>query len=141
MKEKDTVTLQDELRSTECLEQFVEENKEELQTKTVPEFLEELLEKYDRKKAEVAKRAGLDESYNYQIFMGKRNAKRDKLIQIAFGFPLTVEETQQLLRCGEYSELYVRRKRDAYLMYALEKGYDVWQVNELLFEKGVEAFE
>ena len=141
MKEKDTGTLQDELCCAACLERFVQENEDELSVKSVPEFLEELLEKYGRKKAEVAKRAGLDESYNHQIFTGKRNAKRDKLIQIAFGFPLTVEETQQLLKCGEYSELYVRRKRDAYLMYALEKGYDVWQVNELLFEKGVEAFE
>lgn len=57
------------------------------------------------------------------------------------GFPLTLEETQHLLRLGGYAELYIRRKRDVYLIYALEKGYDVIQTNALLYEKGVEIIE
>ena len=62
-------------------------------------------------------------------------------MRLAFGFPLTLEETQRLLRLGGCGEWYVRRKRDAYLMFALEKGYDVMQTNELLYEKGVEIIE
>ena len=92
-------------------------------------------------KPDIIKRSGMEEGYLYQIFNGRRHAKRDKLLQLAFGFPLTVEETQRLLRLGGYGELYVRRKRDVYLMFALEKGYDVQQANMLLYDKGVEILE
>lgn len=141
MKQKDTFSLQEELRKTNNIEQFEEENSSEFYVQSVAEYLSELLRKYDRKKIEIYKRANLDEGYMYQIFNGRRNAKRDKLLQIAFGFPLTLEETQRLLHLGEHGELYVRRKRDAYLMFALEKGYDVMQTNELLYEKGVKILK
>ena len=141
MNKKDTGFLQKELRKTNDLEQFEEEHNAELCIQSVAEYLNELLIKRDGKKTEIGKRANLDESYMYQIFNGRRNAKRDKLLQIAFGFPLTLEETQRLLRLGGYGELYVRRKRDAYVMFALEKGYDVVQTNALLYEKGVEILD
>ncbi|MBP3568019.1 MAG: hypothetical protein J6K04_02525 [Lachnospiraceae bacterium] len=141
MKEKDTTLLQEELRKSGSLEKFEEENNSELCVQSVADYLNELLIKYNGKKTEITQRAGLDEGYMYQIFNGRRNAKRDKLLQLAFGFPLTIEETQRLLRLGGYGELYVRRKRDTYLMFALEKGYNVQQVNMLLYEKGVELLE
>ncbi len=141
MNEKDTAFLQEALRKSGSLEQFEEENASELCAQSIADYLNELLIKYDGKKPEIGKRASLDEGYMYQIFNGRRNAKRDKLLQLAFGFPLTLEETQRLLRLGGYGELYVRRKRDTYLMFALEKGYDVMQTNELLHEKGVDILE
>ena len=141
MGEKDTYILQEELRKSDSLNKFEDENKSELYAKSVADYLHELLIKYDGKKTEIGKRADLDEGYMYQIFNGRRNAKRDKLIRLAFGFPLTLEETQKLLRLGGCGELYVRRKRDAYLMFALEKGYDVLQTNDLLYDKGVEILE
>lgn len=141
MKEKDTIFLQEALRKSGSLEKFEEENDSELCAQSVADYLNELLIKYDGKKPEIGKRANLDEGYMYQIFNGRRNAKRDKLLQLAFGFPLTLEETQRLLRLGGYGELYVRRKRDTYLMFALEKGYDVMQTNNLLYKKGVEILE
>ena len=141
MSEKDTKFLQEELRKSSNLDKFEEENSSELHALSVADYLNELLIKYDEKKAEIGKRANLDEGYMYQIFNGRRNAKRDKLLRLAFGFPLTLEETQRLLRLGGCGELYVRRKRDAYLMFALGKGYDVMQTNELLYEKGVEIIE
>lgn len=141
MRKKDTNILQEELRKAENLDKFEEENNFELYDQSVSEYLNELLIKYDAKKSEIAKRANFDEGYMYQIFNGRRNAKRDKLLRLAFGFPLTLEETQKLLRLGGYSELYVRRKRDVYLMFALEKEYDVLQTNDLLYDKGVEIIE
>ena len=97
MNKKDTVYLQEELRKTNNLELFEEENDAELCVQTVSEYLNQLLTKCNKKKTEIGKRANLDESYMYQIFNGRRNAKRDKLLQLALGFPLTLEETQRLL--------------------------------------------
>lgn len=141
MTKKDTNSLQEELRKAKKIDEFEMENNSELYAKSVAEYLNELLIKYDEKKSDIGKRANLDEGYMYQIFNGRRNAKRDKLLRLAFGFPLTLEETQRLLRLGGYGELYVRRKRDAYLMFALENGYDMLQTNELLYDKGVELID
>ena len=140
-KRKDTAILQSELKCAKSAEEFVLENQSELQTKSVAEYLNEMLIRYDLEKCDVAKRGGFVGNYPYQVFNGVKSAGRDKLIQIALGFPLTLEETQYLLRLGGHSELYVRNSRDAYLMFALEKKYDISQVNELLYKNKKELLE
>ena len=142
MSKKDTYILQEELRKSNSLDKFEKENNSELCAKSVPEYLNELLIKYNEHKSKIAQRGGLDEGYMYQMFNGTRTTpSRDKLLRLAFGFQLTIEETQKLLRLGESGELYVRRKRDAYLMFALEKGYDAMQANDLLYEKEIELLD
>lgn len=138
---KDTMMLQSELKSAQSAEAFVRENQSELKIKSVAEYLNEMLIKYDLEKCDVAKRGGFVGNYLYQVFNGVKSAGRDKLIQIALGFPLTLEETQYLLRLGGHSELYVRNSRDAFLMFAIEKGYGIQRVNELLFENKKEILE
>ena len=82
MRRKDTNVLQEELRKAESLEKFEEENHFELYDQSVSEYLNDLLIKYDAKRAEIAKRANFDEGYMYQIFNGRRNAKRDKQVAV-----------------------------------------------------------
>jgi len=131
---KNTTELQSELKHVKNIEDFMQENQTELCVKSVAEYLNELLIAYNMEKSDVAKRAGFVGNYPYKIFNGMKNASRDKLLQIAFGFPLNLEETQQLLRLGGHSQLYVRDQRDAFLMFAFEKGYDIQRTNNLLYE-------
>lgn len=140
-KEINTQYLESELKQTENLEEFLGENAQNLRAKTVPEYLNDMLIKYNIEKNEVVRRSGLSGTYAYQIFDGKRSAGREKLIQLAFGFSLTLEETQKLLRFGGHSELYVKKKREAFIMYALGKGYTINQINDLLYQNGEETFE
>lgn len=139
-KEKSTAFLQSELKQAVSLEKFIQENEQNLKAKSVPEYLNDMLIKYDMEKSDVVHRSGLSGTYAYQIFDGKKSAGRDKLLQLAFGFPLNLEETQRLLRFGGHNELYVKKKREAFIMYALEKGYDLNQVNELLYQNEEETF-
>ena len=131
---KDTVTLQSELRHSEDVERFMEANQSEFDLLSMAEYLNELLKKYKLEKSDVVKRGGFTGTYLYHIFDGTKNPSRDKLIQLALGFPLTVEETQKLLRLGGYAELYVRDSRDAFLMFGIEKKYELTEVNELLYK-------
>ena len=140
-KEKSTAFLQSELKQASSLEAFMRENMQNLTAKNVPEFLNDMLIKYDMEKSDVVRRSGLSGTYAYQIFDGKKSAGREKLIQLAFAFPLSLEETQKLLRFGGHSELYVKKKREAFIMYALGKGYNISQVNELLYQNEEETFE
>lgn len=141
IRKKDTVTLQSELRHSESVEKFVVENQSELSVMSVAEYLNELLIKYNLEKCDVARRGGFTGNYPYQIFNGKKNASRDKLIQIALGFPLSIEETQYLLQIGGYLGLYVRNSRDAFIMYALDKQYTLEELNELLYKNKKKIIE
>lgn len=138
---KSTEFLQSELKHASSLEKFIQENEKNFKAKSVPEYLNDMLIKYDAEKSDVVRRSGLSGTYAYQIFDGKKSAGREKLIQLAFGFPLNLEETQRLLRFGGHNELYVKKKREAFVMYALGKRFDLNQVNELLYQNGEETFE
>ena len=141
VNKKDTKMLMSELKHSSSPEQFISANQEELQMKSVSDYLYELLIKYNLEKCDVNKGANLAGNYFYQVCSGTKSPGRDKLIQIALGFPLTLAETQYLLRLGGHSELYVRNSRDAFLMFAIEKGYGIQRVNELLYENKKELLE
>lgn len=104
----------DILRSKPDAAAFVQENADELQNKTVPELLADLLER-----KQLTRAAGLARTYGYQLFDGTYTPTRDKLIQLAFGFQLTVEETQALLKAAGYAVLYPRNARDVVIIECL----------------------
>ena len=106
---------------------------------SLAEHLDALLDQKETSKAKVIYRARLDTVYGYQIFNGTRKPSRDKLLQLAFGFPLTYKETLTLLRIAGVYSLYVRRRRDSIIIFALNKGFSLEQLNELL-EQEDEAY-
>ena len=138
--EKSTEELINALQKADDIFEFAEENEMELESISLTEQLEQFLEKYQKPKKDVIKDAGLDTTYGYQIFDGRKKPRRDKLLQLAFGFPLTVEEANQLFRAGGMSSLYVRCKRDTICMYCLQQRMTVDECNELLYKAGEETF-
>ncbi len=138
--EKTTEELLNELQKAEDIFEFAKENETELESVTLTELLEQFLDKYQKPKKDVIKDAGLDTTYGYQIFDGRKKPRRDKLLQLAFGFPLTIEDTNALFRAGGMSSLYVRCKRDTICMYCLQQGMTVDECNELLYKADEETF-
>ena len=136
---KDTKELLNELKQTKELGEFLEENTAEFEVLPLTELLAELLKKYDKNRINVIKVARLDFTYGYQIFDGKKKPRREKLLQLAFGFPLSVEDTNRMLRAGGVSGLYVRSKRDAICMYCLQQGTSLEECNMLLYQMGEET--
>ncbi|MBR2408225.1 MAG: hypothetical protein IKB07_04640 [Lachnospiraceae bacterium] len=137
--EKSTEELLNELQKTEDVFAFAKENEMELESFSLTELLEQFLQKYKKQKKEIIRDAGLDMTYGYQIFDGRKNPRRDKLLQLAFGFPLTVEETNKLFRSAGVSDLYVRCKRDTICMYCLQQKMTVDECNALLYQAGEET--
>lgn len=134
MNSKKTEELVNELRKAKDVDEFLKNNSKQFNKVTVSEYLNSMMIKYGIEKNALISKAGVVPSYAYQILDGRKNASRDKLIQMALGFPLTIDETNTLMRCGGYSELYVRSKRDVLLIYALQKHYDILQTNEMLMQ-------
>ena len=79
--EKTTEELLNELKKTEDFFEFAKENEMELESVSLTEQLEQFLEKYNKPKKDVIKDAGLDTTYGYQIFDGRKKPRRDKLLQ------------------------------------------------------------
>ena len=139
--EKSTAELINELQKATDIIKFAEDNKDELDALTLTEQLEKFLSEYQKPKSDIIRDAGIDTTYGYQIFDGKKKPRRDKLLQLAFGFPLTVEQTNVLLRAGGMSDLYVRSKRDAICMYCLQQRMLVNECNDMLFKAGEDTFQ
>lgn len=102
-------------------------------------LLAELLEHTGLKKSQVIKDSELSEIYGYQIFSGVRVPERKKLLCLAVGMRLNIEQTQSLLKCAGYAPLYVKLPADSVVLYGLCNGLSVSQINEMLYKFDLET--
>lgn len=100
-------------------------------------YLEDLLLKKGLKSSDVIHRCGLHRTYGYDIFSGRRQPSRDKLLAVCFAMELSLDETQTLLKHTGYPQLYARIPRDSAILYALDHRMSLMDTNELLFEMNV----
>ena len=80
----------------------------------------------------IIKRSGINRTYGHQLFNGTRRPSRDKVIQLAIGFGLDIEQTQQLLKSAQESPLTPRVKRDAAILYCMMHHLDISETQKLL---------
>lgn len=134
MKEPLTEELLQELLDSADPAKFAEKNR--LGERNLSDYLQQLLDEKGLIRSEVVRRAGLNETFGYQIFMGQRNASRDKMLQIAFAMGLTLKETDRLLQASGSNELYCKSRRDAIIIFCLDKGYSLQKTDEELYRFG-----
>lgn len=133
---KTTEEMMNEIKTSQDVKKYIEENEDSFVEISLSGFLQRMQKKYDAKKSELFRRAGLvGSNYGYELFQNdKKTPSRDVLLSLCMAFPLTIEETQQALRCSRLAALYPREKRDAYLLFCIKNGLSVDAVNDLLVE-------
>ncbi len=141
MPKKSTSNLENELKRSDSIDSFFNENREELATDSLTAQLQALMDAKNLKKAEVVRESNLSEIYAYQILSGVRRPSRDKLLCICFAMKASLEETQNLLKRNEYAPLYARNHRDSIIIYALTHGQTIVEVNDNLFDLGEAVLE
>lgn len=139
MVKKDTEKLIQELKNCEDFKKFCEVHNDSIGNKNLSNYLSELLSQKGIKKADVIKASELNEVYAYQIFSGVRVPERKKLLAIAVGMKLSLEETQELLKSAGYAQLYVKNEFDCAVIYGICKHLTVIQINSILFENNLET--
>ena len=82
---KDTNNLQQELMETATLDQFLSENQDNFNRDSICELLNRLFQKRRISKATLAKQSGMSEVYLHQVFSGRRNPSRNRLLCLCFG--------------------------------------------------------
>lgn len=139
MKQKKTSDLQMELMQSPDLNSFLTKNQNYFTDKNIPEILNHLFLKKSISKAALAKQSGMSEIYLHQIFAGKRNPSRNRLICLCYGLSASVEETQELLKRCSFAQLYPQIKRDAIILYGLLHNVNLFEINDALFSEDEET--
>lgn len=134
MAEPLTEELLDELLEAPSIDGFL--GAHALDAPNLSDYLNMLLVKKHLARAEVVHMANLNETFGYLIFTGARNPSRDKVLQIAFSMALTLRETNRALEAAGVSSLYSKDRRDAIIIFCLDRGCSLQKVNEELYRFG-----
>ena len=136
-----TATLSRRLFKAPNFEAFVEENAKLLAPLRISDYLAELREKSGFSIGQIVLRCNIDRNYLHQLLNGTRHPSRDKLIQLAFGFGLDVDGTQELLKAAQMSLLYPRIVRDAAILRCLHDQKHFDDVQDLLGRMGLSQLD
>ena len=137
--ELSTATLKERILNAKNIDIYLDDNEENMLDVTLSEYLNQLLVQKDLKLPDVIRESGLVKSYVHQIFNGERRPSRDKLIALAFGMGINVEETQRMLKLGGCSDLYARKKRDALILFNIQHGKSIDETDAELYKRGLDT--
>jgi hypothetical protein len=126
-----TEELLQDLLSSSSPELFLEQN--DISKRSLSEYLQQLLQEKNLERAKVVRKAGINETFGYQIFKGTRKASRNKILQLIFAMNLSLKEADRLLQASGNNELYCKNRRDAIIIFCLEKGYSLQKTEEELY--------
>lgn len=136
---KDTSKIVEELEICPDFKTFYTENKEYMVKESLSALLDSLIKRHNLQKSQVIRAAEMSEVYAYQIFSGIRVPERKKLLCLAIAMGLPLDEVQTLLKSAGYSTLYVKLPFDSIVLYGICKKRSVVEINELLFDYGLET--
>lgn len=137
MEERLTEELLDELLSSSTPSEYLASHP--TGTRDLATYLNEMLVAHGKERNEVIRTSNLDQTYGYQIFTGKRaNPSRNKVLQIAFGLGLSPRETDRALQAAGASRLYCKDRRDAIIIFCLDRHVSLQETNETLYSLGEE---
>ncbi len=134
MDEPLTEELLRELLDSPDPAQFADEH--HINHPSLPIYLQNLLEEKGLSRPAVVKAAGLNPTFGYQIFMGDRKPSRDKLLQLIFAMGCTLTEANRVLRIAGLSELYCKNRRDAIIIFCIDRDLTLAETEEQLYEFG-----
>ncbi|SCW48555.1 Helix-turn-helix domain-containing protein [Ruminococcaceae bacterium YRB3002] len=100
-------------------------------------YVKAILEERGMTIADLQRKCGIDRNYIYQIFDGRKKPGRDKIIAIALGTHMTLEECQRALEIAQEGILYPKGRRDSVIIFAVSNGLSVMELNGLLEEYNV----
>lgn len=117
------------IKETNDLAKFIEENNENFISVKLADYLMGVMIEKDLEKKDIVKKSNLSLNYVYQIFNGRRNPQRDKVIMLAFGMELNLDETEKLLKIANLHILYAKDKRDSIILYSLHNKLSIIECN------------
>ncbi len=137
MKEESTSALLRRICHSEDLEEFLQGQFDETQIPAFHIYIDTLCRKSGQVPERIIQHSGIERTYGHQLFNGTRKPSRDKVIQLAFGFGLNLEDTQRLLQIARKSPLYPKIKRDAAIIFCIDRQKEFWETQSVLHSLGL----
>lgn len=132
-----TSTLFKKLFKAPDLKEFFKDNADQIHTQSFHSYITRLCSLKNTVPERVIKQSSIERTYGHQLFNGTRNPSRDKVIQLAFGFCLDIDDTQEMLKIARKNPLYPRIMRDAAVMYCLGHQMGIVETQNLLHDLGL----
>ena len=132
-----TDELLNELLDAPNIDVYIKEH--DFAAPSLSDYLRQLLQEKGLERSRVVRMADLNETFGYQIFPGARHPSRNKVLQIAFAMALTLKETNRALTAAGVSVLNCKDRRDAIIIFCIDRGCSLQKVNEELYRFGEET--
>ena len=135
MKEPLTNELLSELLNAPDPVKFADAHK--LATRNLADYLQQLLAEKGLVQSKVINAAGVQYTYGYELFTGKKkNPDRNILLQILFAMGCTLQEANRALQAAGKNGLYCKNRRDAIIIFCLDRSYTLQETDQALFDYG-----
>ena len=101
-------------------------------------YMDSIIKRKGLKRQDIFQKADIPQKYGYKLLSGESHTKdRDKLLRIFFAMNMTLKEVRRALELYGMPGLYPKKKRDALLIIAFNRGISsVDEVNKILTENG-----
>ena len=117
------------------VETFFYENTCELPE--LSDYINELCKDRNEKPGTIIRSSNIENSYGHRIFSGTRHPSRDTVLMLAFGFGLSPDDTQQLLKVARQTPLHPKVRRDAVIAFCLHQHKTIVDTQQILDENGL----
>ena len=131
---EDFVIFESKLKQLRSLDELLTQYAYYCNDESLNSYLNKLLISKNTTKSKIYTKTQMGRTFLYQIFSGKRNPSRNKLLQIAIALQCSLLETQNLLCLSKHSILNFRNKHDIIIAYGLYRKYDAFTINETLYD-------
>lgn len=133
--EKPTKDLMNELTSLKHkgeLERWIEEHKYE--NKSFGQYFQELCEKYNTNPSKLSSHCAKSKSYLYKCSSNDKIPSKKAVVCIGIALQATLEEINTMLKCAGHKELYPKNMWDAIIIFGLNRGCTIYEIDSLLSE-------
>lgn len=115
------------------IEAYLSDNQSCFMETGILDLLEFLHGRCGLSRAEIARRSGMSEVYLHQVFSGRRNPSRDRLLTLCVGMGAPWRRPTSCSSKAAYAQLYPRLRRDAIISHGLIHRRPLTEINEALF--------
>ena len=124
----------------EELENYINNELPPQDSMTFHAYYNSYLEQCHLEKAKVIQVSGISRTYAYQILQGEKNPSRDKVLALTLAAGMDLKNINQCLKLAGMNALYEKVRKDAIILFALNRELGILEINELLYEMGEEPF-
>ena len=124
------------LQEAEEVDPLLDRLSPQMEAPTFPQQLFQYMEERGLTVTRLSELAMLSRSFTYQLCSGDRAPGRDIVLRLALVLELSVDETQRLLRTAQKGALYPHVRRDAVLIFCLNRSRGLCEADELLTSHG-----